>query len=240
MGFDDEAAALPVLEFDLLHHEYLWRTFSQWMRDGSCLEIGAFRGEFTSRLVRRFGDVTVIEPSAECANIIRARFARVAVVNEPIETAKPHGKYRNIFLIHTLEHLDDPVAGLKRCRQWLTDDGRLFVAVPNAGAASRLLAVRMGILDSPTDVTDAERRHGHRRTYTQQTLLADAASAELLAKESGGVMFKALSGQQIDQAMSAGIIDRRYLDACYELGKVFPHLCNSTYMVCEATWTRRF
>jgi len=39
-------------------------------------------------------------------------------------------KYEVISLIHVLEHLDKPVAVLKRVREWLKDDGVLVIEVP--------------------------------------------------------------------------------------------------------------
>jgi 2-polyprenyl-3-methyl-5-hydroxy-6-metoxy-1,4-benzoquinol methylase len=231
-NFDTEAAALPVLQFDLLMHNYMLKTFAPWLQDGNVLELGAFHGDFTARLLVHSRDLTVVEASQECADIVRNRFAGIEVINSPLEKADPGRKFRNIFLIHTLEHLEYPVAALKRCAEWLADDGRLFVAVPNAFAASRQIAVGMGLLDSAQAVMPAEAAHGHKRTYDRRALMTHANQANLNILESGGIMFKALAGAQIDRAMAAGIIDNAYLDGSYEMGKKFPDLCNSVYVVC--------
>ena len=41
---------------------------------------------------------------------------------------------------------------------------------PNANAPSRQIAVKMGLIGTNTEVTDAERAHGHRVTYTFDSL----------------------------------------------------------------------
>ena len=50
----------------------------------------------------------------------------------------------------------------------------------------------------------------------------------------GGIIFKALANFQMDRARADGIISDAYLDACYQLGMVYPELCASLYAVCEA------
>jgi 2-polyprenyl-3-methyl-5-hydroxy-6-metoxy-1,4-benzoquinol methylase len=71
-------------------------------------------------------------------------------------TAHLDAQFDAVFAIHVLEHLDDPVAVLKRCREWLAPEGRLFLAVPNAYAASRQIACGMGFVPYPLAVTRAE------------------------------------------------------------------------------------
>ena len=139
--------------------------------------------------------------------------------------------YDNIFLIHTLEHLDERVATLRKIRQWLDPRGRLFVATPNAFAASRQIAVNMGLIESPTAVTPAERAHGHRVTYSLDALAADVESAGLAIRQKGGICFKALANFQMDAALGAGTISMAYLDGCYQLGLRYPELCSSIYVV---------
>jgi hypothetical protein len=123
---------------------------------------------------------------------------------------------------------------LGRIGTWLAPGGRFFVATPNAGAASRQIAVAMGLIDEPAAITPAEAAHGHRVTYSLHTLAADARSAGLTVRSRGGVCFKGLANFQLDAALAAGIISDAYLEGCLALGTHFPELCSSVYLVCEA------
>ena len=98
-------------------------------------------------------------------------------MHDTIETAQFGQEFDAIFLVHTLEHLDGPVEALARIGGWLKDGGRLFVVVPNAQAASRQIAVRMGLIDTNNAVTEGERVHGHRCTFSLDTLEHTARSA---------------------------------------------------------------
>src|SRR6185295_5792516 len=78
------------------------------------------------------------EASGELVASASARLGpRATFVHGTFETVDLADRYDAIFLVHTLEHLDDPVAVLRRVNDWLTDEGRLAVVVPNANAASR-------------------------------------------------------------------------------------------------------
>ncbi|MDY6945383.1 MAG: class I SAM-dependent methyltransferase [Pseudomonadota bacterium] len=236
--YDREAKDHPehryAYDFDYRMHGYMMRTFGELLADGpATLELGCFHGHFTRLLSQRFNDVEVVEASGDC--IVEARKAAPAAKfhHSTFEKFAPERRYDNIFLIHTLEHLDDRVQTLARIASWLAPNGRLFLATPNAHAASRQIAVNMGLISHHAAVTPAESAHGHRVTYSLDTLAADVNAAGLRVRTRGGVFFKGLANFQIDAALKANIISPQYLDAAYELGFVYPDLCSSIYCVCE-------
>lgn len=96
--------------------------------------------------------------------------------------------------MHTLEHLDDPSGVLARAREWLAPGGFLFAVVPNAHAPSRQLAVEMGMITHDAAVTEPERVHGHRITYSLDTLQRDVRKSGLKIVRRGGVFFKTMDG----------------------------------------------
>ena len=133
-----------------------------------------------------------------------------------------------------LEHLDDPVALLTRVHEeWLAPGGHLFVACPNANAPSRQIAVKMGLISHNTAITSSEWAHGHRCTYTLDTLERDAKAASLNVVFRSGVFFKALANFQWDRLLPTDIISSEYLEGCYQLGQLYPDLCSSIVLVCE-------
>ena len=135
-------------------------------------------------------------------------------------------------LIHTLEHLDNPVRVLKRVDAWLAPGGKLFLVVPNANAPSRQIAVKMGLISHNAAVTAEEATHGHRRTYSLDTLERDARAGGLSIHNRGGIFFKPFANFQFDKLVAAKIIDKGYLDGCHQLGMSYPDLCASIYLIC--------
>jgi len=231
--YQDNESRRYAYDFDYVVRRYMMRTLSPLFTNGRALELGCFEGETTKLYAERFDDLTVVEAADSLIEIARAKVpASVRFIHSTIETAKLGPVYDSIFLVHTLEHLDRPVEALSRIRGWLSPAGRLFVVVPNANAASRQIAVKMGLVESPTSVTEGERAHGHRRTYNLDTLKKDARQAQLEVESWGGILFKPFANFQFDLLMKHKIIDEGYLEGCYALGMQYPELSASIYLVC--------
>jgi 2-polyprenyl-3-methyl-5-hydroxy-6-metoxy-1,4-benzoquinol methylase len=221
-------------DFDYRMHDFIMRSFAPHRRGGRALEMGCYKGVFTERLAALYQDLTVVEGAADLIAEARERVGAAAqFVHSYFETFEPAAPFDAIYLIHTLEHIERSGEVLRRVRGWLAEGGRLFVAVPNAHAASRQIAVAMGLITHDAAVTPGEAEHGHYRTYSIDTLLRDLREAGLVPVDFGGVVFKPLANFQIDRALAAGIIDDRYLEGCYQLGKRFPDMCASLFAVCE-------
>lgn len=221
-------------DFDVMH-PYMIRSFEPFFRQGSLLELGSFKGDFTRRLLPYFDDVTCVEASDVAVTEARAKLGdQVTFVNALFENASLPKSYDNIVLTHVLEHLDDPVAVLKRINdEWLADSGRFFLVCPNANAPSRQIAVKMGLITHNAAVTPAEAAHGHRCTYTLDTLERDAVAAGLQVRHRSGVFFKALANFQWDRLLQTDIVSADYLEGCYKLGQHYPDLCSSIFLMCE-------
>lgn len=221
-------------DFDVMH-PYMIESFEPFFRKGSLLELGSFKGDFTRRFVPYFDDITCVEASDEAMAQARDKLGnKVTFVHAMFEHAVLPKRYDNIVLTHVLEHIDDPILVLKRINdEWLAEGGRLFLVCPNANAPSRQIAVKMGLITHNAAVTPAEAAHGHRCTYTLDTLERDAVAAGLNVRHRSGIFFKALANFQWDRLLQTDIISRQYLDGCYQLGQQYPDLCASIFLMCE-------
>lgn len=228
--------------FDLdVIHPYMIKSFIPWFKKGSMLELGSCKGDFTKRLLQFFPEITCIEASTDAAyasieNLkeYTSTGAEVRTIISTFEEAKLTEKFDNIILTHVLEHIAKPIALLKKIKnEWLADGGRLFIVVPNANAASRQIAVNMGLMKRAYDVTDAERKHGHVVTYNEYSLENTIEEAELITIHKSGIFFKSFASFQWDKILKTDIVTPEYLDGCYQLGLKYPELCSSIFMVCN-------
>ena len=221
-------------DFDVMH-PYMLESFKPFFRPGNMLELGCFRGAFTRRLQTHYPELTCVEASDEAiAEARQALGPGVQFHHAMFEEVALPGRYDHIVMTHVLEHLDDPVAVLRRVnREWLAPQGRFFLVCPNANAPSRQIAVKMGLISHNAAVTKAEALHGHRCTYSLDTLERDAVAAGLKVVHRSGIFFKALANFQWDRLLQTDIISQAYLDGCYQLGQQYPDLCASIFLVCE-------
>ena len=220
-------------DFDVMH-KFMLKSFEPFFNEGNCLELGSFKGDFTKRLLPFFDDITCVEASDEAIEIARKEYGHLKFVNALFEEVTLPEKYDNIILTHVLEHLDNPVAVMKRINdEWLSDKGRFFLVCPNANAPSRQIAVKMGLITHNAAITPAEKEHGHRITYSLDTLERDAKAAGLKVLHRSGIFFKALANFQWDRLLNTDIISPEYLEGCYQLGHQYPDLCSSIFLMCE-------
>ena len=222
--------------FDLdVMHPYMLKSFIPFFIKGNLLELGSFKGNFTRRFLPYFEDITCVEASDEAIAIAKKELGdKVKFIDSLFETANLPTKYDNIVLTHVLEHLDDPIAVMKRINdEWLSDIGRFFLVCPNANAPSRQIAVKMGLISHNSAITPAEAEHGHKITYTLDTLERDAKTAGLKVVYRSGIFFKALANFQWDKLLKTDIISPAYLEGCYQLGQLYPDLCSSIFLLCE-------
>jgi 2-polyprenyl-3-methyl-5-hydroxy-6-metoxy-1,4-benzoquinol methylase len=221
-------------DFDVMHG-FMIKSFKPFFVKGSILELGSFKGDFTNRLVNYFNDLTCVEASSEAIEIAKAKLGdNVKYIHSMFEDVVLPKKYDNIVLTHVLEHIDEPVRVLKRVNdEWLSDKGRFFLVCPNANAPSRQIAVKMGLISHNSAVTKAEAEHGHKITYTLDTLERDAKAAGLKVVYRSGIFFKALANFQWDMILGTDVISPEYLEGCYQLGQQYPDLCSSIFLMCE-------
>jgi 2-polyprenyl-3-methyl-5-hydroxy-6-metoxy-1,4-benzoquinol methylase len=222
-------------DYDVMHH-YMIEAFKPFiLKRDNVLELGSFKAAFTKRLEVLFDSVTCVEASDEAIKEAKLVVSpKTTIINGLFETVHLDRKFDNIVMTHVLEHLDNPVHVLKRINdEWLSNTGRFFLVCPNSNAPSRQIAVKMGLIDHNSSVTKAEKAHGHRITYSLDTLERDAKMAGLKVVYRSGIFFKALANFQWDKLLNTDIISKEYLQGCYELGQQYPDLCASIFLMCE-------
>jgi 2-polyprenyl-3-methyl-5-hydroxy-6-metoxy-1,4-benzoquinol methylase len=221
-------------DFDVMH-SFMIKSFIPFFIKGNLLELGSYKGDFTKRLFPYFNDITCIEASSDAVEIAKKEIGnKVRIKNSLFEDTFIIEKFDNIVCTHVLEHLDDPVSVLKQINnEWLSDNGRLFLVCPNANAASRQIAVLMGLISNNSAITKDEEAHGHKITYSLDTLERDVRLSGLNIIHRSGIFFKALANFQWDKLMEHNIVTSEYLEGCYKLGMKYPELCSSIFLVCD-------
>ena len=195
------------------------------------LEVGCYMGSMTTILSKTFENVTVIEPSSKCIEILKPNFNNVEFINTIIEDYCTDKKYDLIIISHTLEHMKDQILSLKKAYSLLKPNGYIYVVVPNGTSISRLIAEKLKIIPYACCVTEGEKTHGHYTTYDLYTLERHAREANINMIKNGGLVLKIFGNKQYDESFKHNIIDNNFIEACYELGKNRPMDCASIYFI---------
>jgi len=212
-----------------IHINYLSDVLIPILRGPRVLEMGCSTGVMTKRLVKKFPNLTVIDGSKEyieyTKNLVKANNARFIVsLFEDFETQK---KFDDIIISHALEHVGDPVFILKKAKSWLKKDGKIHIMLPSAQSLHRRIGQKMGVIKNLEDLTEKERKIGHRRVYSRESLKKDVEKAGLKIIFQQSIFLKPLSASQMQNW------DEKILYALFEIGKELPEYCATLYFVCK-------
>ncbi len=213
----------------------------------SLLDIACGDGMLTKLFAQHFKTVVGVDASSRHLSEARKRVPTVTFYESLIEDFECEQKFGSVFLLNLLEHVNDPVAVLRKAVDFLEPGGRLIAHVPNCDAVNRKIAVLMGTLSSCDELSPFDLKiTGHRRSYNLESLQQDIKRAGLEIIKIGGVFYKMLSTPQMDWFLKNGLWEAghgwgrtgmekskdwkaEFCRACYEYGKEHPEDCNIIY-----------
>ncbi len=131
------------------------------------LDFGSGSGAFLSLAKKSGHEVLGIEPGEDFAAYARDKHGVEVIIAPWQDVQLTAGQFDVITASHVIEHLREPVSALRQLARWLSDDGSIYVAVPNAFAKR--------------DQTFQHFHFAHVHTFTPQTLIwaGEAAGLEL-------------------------------------------------------------
>ena len=205
---------------------YSFEIFRRYLRPGSILELGPAEGVMTEHLAKLGQPMTLVDGAERFCADLKQRFPKANVVHTLFEDWHPKERFDNVVLGHVMEHVADSVPILKRVRDWLSDDGRVLAAVPNARSLHRQAAVMMGLLEHEEQLNDTDRHHGHRRVYNPESFRRDFIAAGLEVEHFGGYWMKPVSNAQIEKSWTP-----QMLAAFMRLGERYPDIAGEIYVI---------
>ncbi len=193
------------------------------------LEMGCSTGIMTRQLAKKFPDLTVIDGSKEyieyTKNLIKEN--RTKFIISLFEEFETKDKFDDIIMANILEHVKNPILILKNTKNWLKKTGRIHVMVPNARSLHRRVGQKLGIIRNLDDFSSNDKKIGHRRVYTKESLKKDIKRSGLRTVYYEGIFLKPLPHSQME---SWG---KKLFDAFFEIGKQLPDYCSTIYFICK-------
>ena len=171
----------------------------------SALELGCGKGLWSKVLCSRYGEVDIVDGSGELLEKVKhensgcraeVRIHR-GLVEDFIHSAQR--MWQHIYMTFFLEHVLEPVAVLAGVKKLLEENGCLFVVVPNAESLHRVIAHRMGMIESMGRLSDNDILVGHRRIYTIDMLRSQLLEAGYTITEERTVGLKPLNLGQMKE-----------------------------------------
>ncbi len=206
---------------------YSFKIAQRYLTGDTLLELGPAEGVMTDLFAQTGKKMTLVEGSETFCTDLRRRHPQAEVVNALFEEFEPTQTYDTIVLGHVLEHVQDPVAIMKRVKNWATPGtGRIFAAVPNARSLHRQAAVIMGLLPQEDALNELDKHHGHRCVFNPESFRNVFYQAGLKIEVFGGYWLKPVSNKQIEENWTPEM-----LAAFMQLGERYPDIAGEIYVV---------
>ena len=184
------------------------------------LEVGCGSGYSTEKVIKIFDKFELLEPSNNNIELTKSRIKKdFTVHNCMLEEFNTTNKYSNILFLNVLEHVINPIESLKKLKTILSDDGLIYISVPNCMSLNRRAGFELGILPSYSQKAPKDYKVGHRTLYTVNMLKEHADKAGLKIVDIKGIYLKPLSEIQMSK------LGMDIIKMFYYLGEDIPEYC---------------
>lgn len=214
----------PRLEIEnyLIMNEYPSLIGKKISKVSRLLELGIGHG-FTIPIFNQFCyEHDVIEGSNLVIQNFKTKYPanKCKLIESYFEDFDTDIKYDVIVVGFVLEHVENPIEILRKYKAFLTNNGSMFIAVPNAMSLNRRLGLKLGMINNIYDLNETDHSLGHLRNYCVNTLEQDIAEAGLKIIEMNGLYLKPLPLSQLKMLNNF----TEHMKAFLELGYHYPEL----------------
>jgi len=180
----------------------------------------------------RYFIVEPIEKFATKALDKKAGTSRVTVINDYFEGC--FNEFRNIHLDcivlnGVLHEVPNPRLLLESIHAVCWKSTQVYLSVSNANSLHRLLAYEMGIISSPYEVSDTNKKFKTTSVFDKDILRDLVVSTGFLVQEIGTYFIKPFSNQQMEDIINQGIVDIRIIKGLEGIIQYMPDLGSEMY-----------
>jgi ubiquinone/menaquinone biosynthesis C-methylase UbiE len=133
--FYSKATKYDVWVRDEKARDVLWkrrlRKLEKSKKPGSLLDVGTGIAQFLYHAKAAYSHVYGTEVSDSAIEIAKEKYGLTVMKGQVEDLQFGENRFDNITLFHVLEHVPNPKSVIERCRELLTPEGELVVAVPN-------------------------------------------------------------------------------------------------------------
>lgn len=232
-----------IQNFDELPFEYLQsgfrkKNFCEFINEfpimESVLEVGC--GESSIFEYKKFSKQTIIEPIQEFIDRLKLRTNCEAISIEccRLEEFTTNNKYNLIVASCLLHEVDEQNLFLKKLTDFMSNDGYLYIDVPNAHSLHRHLAVETGHLENVYERSTTQNTMQQlNKTFDRKTLKSFVEENGLTVVSCGGYFLKPFHHEKMQQLVDLNHLTVHELDAFYQLGKRFQDLASEIFVMCQ-------
>lgn len=227
-------------EFELKHQvrfrqEKVLEILNQY-RPQRILEIGCGMNS-VGNVYKDFNKLTIVEPSHRFIEKAKIDLAGNGCIEyheslfEECALELHRGDYDLILVSALLHEFEDPKTFLSAVKTICSEETILHVNVPNELSLHRIIAYEAKLISHLGDKSERNKKLQQQGVYHMEQLeqlVSSVGAVNVLDK--GSFFIKVLTHSQLEQCLSAGIIDERILDGFYQLEKYITGFGSEIYI----------
>ncbi len=127
-----------IYPFQVVKGRLAWAKKVQIERGAKLLDVGCGNGNNMLFLKNKYGcEIIGIEPSYKAA--IEGKKAGLDIYNGMLDDFSTNNKFYVVYLLHVIEHLENPRETLKKIYEILENNGKIVIGTPNVNSLERYL-----------------------------------------------------------------------------------------------------
>jgi len=136
-----------------------------------------------------------------------------------------------IVLNGVLHEVPNPRLLLESIHAVCCKSTQVYLSVSNANSLHRLLAYEMGIISSPYELSDTNKKFKTTSVFDKKSLIDLVVSTGFLVHEIGTYFIKPFSNQQMEDIINLGVVDIRIIKGLEGIIQYMPDLGSEMYAV---------
>jgi SAM-dependent methyltransferase len=212
-------------ENELMLDKFSSRCIKYSVNKNNFLELGIGHGITLAKLSKHFSRITVLEGAPKLVKQYQNIYDNIEILETYFEHFETSGRFDNIGMGFILEHVDDPSLLLRKYRNFLAENGSIFIGVPSASSLHRIIGVMIGVLDDLQRLSDVDIGFGHKRYLKYQDWIDLFKKEKLYVTRAEGLYLKPFTSEQIASLN----LHPKVFDALTEIAIDYPEISNTLF-----------
>lgn len=199
--------------------------------DKSLLELGLGHGYTSKVFHNRYGQYTILEGDGNIINKFKKENPQfnAEIIETFFEEYDTNQLYDVVVLGFILEHVDDALGIVKKYSKYISENGSMYIAVPNAKSLNRRIGYKAGLLEDIYKLSDNDLRLGHKRYFDLNIINQMCEDAGLHIVSTEGIYLKPITSAQMKKLN----FDSNIYKSLCEVGREYPELCCGILVECK-------
>lgn len=200
------------------------------------LEVGCGKEPLFLHLAEHM-NVTVVEPTFtfyQNAKSLSQDYSNATVLNATLEDADIEGYFDVIVVGCLLHEIENRRVFLEKIRALCSKNTVVHINVPNALSMHRKLAVSMGLISNPYEISETQKiMQQMHMPFDQNSLVNLLEEHGFKVCERGGYFMKPFTHSQMMQLLDNELLNENMLQGLYKLGIECPDLAAEIWVDCK-------